>query len=85
MDCLPLLIIGAPGWLEILIIILIILLLFGAKRLPEVMGSLGKGVKEFKKGAKEVGRAFEEDEDDDGTGSAEPSAGGEKKKPEAGE
>lgn len=61
----PLLILGSPGWLEILVIILIILLLFGAKKLPEVMGSLGKGVKEFKKGAKEVGRALEEDEEEE--------------------
>ena len=42
--------IGLP---ELIVILFIILLLFGAKRLPEVMRSLGKGVKEFKKGVKE--------------------------------
>ena len=42
--------IGLP---ELIVILFIILLLFGAKRLPEVMRSLGKGGKEFKKGVKE--------------------------------
>ncbi|MEI6632471.1 MAG: twin-arginine translocase TatA/TatE family subunit [Chlamydiota bacterium] len=48
-----------PGLPELLVILFIILLLFGAKRLPETMRSIGKGVKEFKKGMKEA----EEDED----------------------
>lgn len=38
------------GWTEILVIVLIVLLLFGAKRIPELMRSLGKGVHELKKG-----------------------------------
>jgi sec-independent protein translocase protein TatA len=38
------------GWQEILLIVLIVLLLFGAKRIPEVMRSIGKGVRELKKG-----------------------------------
>jgi sec-independent protein translocase protein TatA len=38
------------GWTEIVLIILVILLLFGAKRIPDVMRSLGKGLNEFKKG-----------------------------------
>lgn len=37
------------GWTEILIIVLIILLLFGAKKIPDLMKSLGSGMKEFKK------------------------------------
>ncbi|HPD34021.1 MAG TPA: twin-arginine translocase TatA/TatE family subunit [Bacteroidota bacterium] len=37
------------GWGEILIIALIILLLFGARKIPEMMKSLGSGIKEFKK------------------------------------
>ena len=36
------------GWLEILLIALIVLLLFGAKKIPELMSGLGKGVKSFK-------------------------------------
>lgn len=41
-----------PGWSEWIVIFLIILLLFGAKRLPEIAKSLGKGIKEFKKAIK---------------------------------
>lgn len=41
---------GHFGWQEILLILLIIILLFGATRIPSIMKSMGKGVKEFKKG-----------------------------------
>ena len=40
------------GPLEIGIILLIVLLLFGAKRIPEVGGSLGKGIRDFGRGIK---------------------------------
>ena len=39
---------------EILVIALIILLLFGGKKIPELMKGLGKGVKSFKEGMNEV-------------------------------
>lgn len=42
------------GW-EILIIVLIILLLFGGKKIPELMKGLGSGIKEFKDASKETG------------------------------
>ena len=42
------------GWQEILLIVVIILLLFGAKRIPEVMRSIGKGVREMKRGMKDI-------------------------------
>ena len=42
------------GMQEILIIALIILLLFGGKKIPELMKGLGKGVKSFKAGMNEV-------------------------------
>ena len=42
------------GWPEILVILLIILLLFGAKRLPDLARSLGKSLREFKKGRDEI-------------------------------
>lgn len=42
------------GTLELIIIFLIILLLFGAKKLPEISRALGRSLKEFKKGTKEV-------------------------------
>lgn len=44
---------GMPGPTELIIILFIILLIFGAKKLPELMRSMGKGVKEFKDGIKE--------------------------------
>ena len=42
------------GMQEILIIALIVLLLFGGKKIPELMKGLGKGVKSFKEGMNEV-------------------------------
>ncbi len=39
-----------PGPMEWVLILLVILLLFGAKRIPEILRSFGEGVKEFKKG-----------------------------------
>ena len=45
---------GNLGIWEILGILLIFLLLFGAKRLPEIGSSLGKGIKEFKNSVKEI-------------------------------
>ncbi len=45
---------GSLGLPEILLIALIILLLFGGKKIPELMKGLGKGVKSFKQGLNEV-------------------------------
>ena len=42
------------GWQEILLIVLLVLLLFGAKRIPEVMRSIGRGVRELKQGMKDI-------------------------------
>jgi sec-independent protein translocase protein TatA len=41
--------VGNLGFTEIMIILLVVLLLFGAKRLPEVGASIGKGIREFKR------------------------------------
>jgi len=38
------------GWVEILLIGVIVLLLFGGKRIPELMKGLGRGAREFKEG-----------------------------------
>lgn len=46
--------IGNLGFGEILVILLIVLLLFGAKRIPEIAGSMGKGIREFKKSMTDV-------------------------------
>ncbi len=44
---------GALGPGQIAIILVIVLLLFGGKKIPELMKGLGSGIKEFKKAAKE--------------------------------
>ena len=46
----------APGWPEILFILLIILVLFGAKRLPELAKGLGQSLNEFKKAREDFDR-----------------------------
>ena len=45
---------GMPGPSELIFIFLIVLLLFGAKRLPELARGLGKSIKEFKRATNEV-------------------------------
>jgi sec-independent protein translocase protein TatA len=49
------------GWHEALPIVVIIVILFGAKKLPELGRSLGQGIKEFKKSSKAI--LEEEDEE----------------------
>lgn len=44
---------GSVGLREILVILLIILILFGAKRIPELARGMGRGIHEFKSGMKE--------------------------------
>ncbi|MCI7728346.1 MAG: twin-arginine translocase TatA/TatE family subunit [Bacteroidales bacterium] len=41
---------GGLGFQELILIVLIILLLFGAKKIPELMKGLGKGIRSFKDG-----------------------------------
>ncbi|HOD67397.1 MAG TPA: twin-arginine translocase TatA/TatE family subunit [candidate division Zixibacteria bacterium] len=42
------------GWAELLVIFAIVLLLFGARRLPEIAQGLGKGIREFKRAMKDT-------------------------------
>ena len=49
-----LLVLGSLGSQEIIIIALVILLLFGGKKIPELMRGLGKGVSQFKKGMNDI-------------------------------
>lgn len=46
--------IGGLGMSELIVIVLVVLLLFGGKKIPELMKGLGKGVRSFKEGMKEV-------------------------------
>ena len=54
---------GNLGFTEILIILLVVLLLFGAKRLPEVGASIGKGIREFKRSLSDTQDAIMGNED----------------------
>ncbi len=47
MDMHNLLLFGLPGGMEFILIAFVVLLLFGGKKIPELMRGLGKGIKEF--------------------------------------
>ena len=51
---------------EIIIIALVILLLFGGKKIPELMRGIGKGVRSFRQGLKDVGEEIEKDDVENG-------------------
>ncbi|MCS6834247.1 MAG: twin-arginine translocase TatA/TatE family subunit [Flammeovirgaceae bacterium] len=51
---------GMPGGWEWVIIILVILLLFGAKKIPELARGLGRGIREFKEATKEIQQEVEQ-------------------------
>jgi len=53
---------------EIIVIVLVILLLFGGKKIPELMKGVGKGVKSFKQGLNEVEDEIKKVSDDDTKG-----------------
>ncbi len=46
------LLLGMPGGSEWILIVVVVLVLFGGKKIPELMRGMGKGVKEFKDGIK---------------------------------
>ena len=50
------------GWTEVLVIALVVLLIFGGKKIPEMMKGLGKGVRSFKEGLREVDDEINKDE-----------------------
>ena len=52
------------GTWEIVAIVLVVLLLFGGKKIPELMKGLGKGVKSFKQGMNEVEKEIKEIDED---------------------
>lgn len=59
--------IGMPGGWEIIIILFVILLLFGGRKIPELMRGLGKGIREFNDARsnieKEIKEGMDENED----------------------
>ena len=69
---------GLPsiGGMEILIVLAIILLFFGAKRVPELGRSLGRGIREFRQGTAEVGNDTNKDQVRDSDSGKKPSLTG---------
>jgi sec-independent protein translocase protein TatA len=71
---------------ELLVILVVVLLIFGAKRLPEVGSSIGKGIRELKRGLKDTSEAIMGDEDPRNLSSRQmdasqpPASGGEPKR-----
>jgi len=55
--------IGGFGMGEMILIFLVVLLLFGAKRLPEIGSALGKGIREFKSSVREIEHELKTPED----------------------
>ncbi len=51
---------------KLIVVLLIVLVMFGGKRIPEIGASLGKGIREFKRGIKDVGESINEPEIDRG-------------------
>ena len=45
---------GMPGGMELFVIVFIVLLLFGAKKIPDLARGMGKGIREFKDATKEI-------------------------------
>ncbi len=62
-----LLFLGGIGTMEILMIALVILLFFGAKRIPELAKGLGRGIREFKDASKEIKSEISKGMEDDST------------------
>ena len=60
-----LLFLGSIGTSEIILIAFIVLLLFGGKKIPELMRGMGKGVKNFKDGVNGIEKDLEKDIDSD--------------------
>ena len=54
-----------PGWGELLIIMLFVLIFFGAKKIPEIARGMGKGIREFKDATKEIKDEIKEGAADD--------------------
>lgn len=46
--------IGMPGGMELFIILFVVLLLFGAKKIPDLARGMGRGIREFKDATKEI-------------------------------
>jgi len=55
---------GTPGPLELILIFAVVLLIFGAKRIPEIARGIGKGIREFKDATSEISSELEAEAQD---------------------
>ena len=60
----PVLLVGLPSGPELMVIVFVIVLLFGAKKIPELARGLGKGIREFKDASKEIQDEISKETDD---------------------
>jgi sec-independent protein translocase protein TatA len=72
---------GNLNFMEILLILVAVLLLFGAKRLPEIGASFGKSIRSFKRGLSDVDRAIVEEPPADKLNSAAPNTRAKEEEP----
>ncbi len=57
---------GMPGGWELIVIILFVIIFFGAKRIPEIARGMGKGIREFKDATKEIKNEINESSKEEG-------------------
>jgi sec-independent protein translocase protein TatA len=62
---------GLGGW-EIFLIIAVLLIFFGAKKIPELARGLGKGIREFKDASTDIKKEIDESAKDDETNTSKP-------------
>ena len=72
---------GNLNFMEILLILVAVLLLFGAKRLPEIGASFGKSIKAFKRGLSDADRAINEESSADRLNAAAPNTRAKEEEP----
>jgi sec-independent protein translocase protein TatA len=60
---LSILLLGLPSGWEWVIILIVVLLVFGGKKIPELMKGIGKGIRGFKDGMKEIETDIKDDSD----------------------
>ena len=60
----PSILLFSLGGPEVILIVLVVLLLFGAKKIPELARGMGKGIREFKDASKEIRKEIESAEDE---------------------
>lgn len=54
----------APSWLQILIVVVLLVLLFGRNKISDLMGDVARGIKSFKKGIQDDGEEAQTDPDE---------------------